>query len=325
VIAGRVAAVSRGGGIDKVKSAAASEVRMTGFHWSGSGMFHRVFLVISVTIVLAGCGKNGEGQGSASNGQIVARVGDQEITTQELDTEFRWANVPNDKRQNPEIVKRILGELVTRKYLLQQALVAKLDREPGVLLDILRSREQVLANAFANREVATKIAALTKVDIVKFIANHPSKFSDQQIFHVDQISFARGPNDQSIVEATKDLNSLEQVDQKLTGLGVPHTRSSGTLNSAELPDELLKSVQAKKQDSVFFARSGQNDVFFQVNSEEPHPVDGAAAMALAQQLMRLDLMKTEASIVAMSANAEAKYEGDYAKIMAAQPVGSATN
>jgi hypothetical protein len=200
-----------------------------------------------------------------------------------------------------------------------------LDREPGVLLDILRSREQVLANAFANREVATKIAALTKVDVDKFIASNPSKFSDQQLFHVDQISFARGSNSQSIVEATKDLNSLEQVDQKLTGLGVPHTRSSGTLNSAELPDELLKLVQARKQDNVFFARAGQNDVFFQVNSEEPHPVDGAAATALAQQLMRLDLMKAEASIVGMSANAEAKYEGDYAKIMAAQPVGSATN
>jgi EpsD family peptidyl-prolyl cis-trans isomerase len=288
-------------------------------------MFHRPFLLIAVTIGLVGCGKSGEGQGSVRNGQVVAHVGDQVITTQELDTEFRWANVPNDKRQNPEILKRVLGELVTRKYLLQQALAAKLDREPSVLLDILRSREQVLANAFANREVAAKVAGLTRIDVDKFIANNPSKFSDQQIFHVDQISFALGSNAQSIVEATKDLNSLEQVDQKLTGLGVPHNRSLGTLNGAELPDQLLKMVEAKKQDSVFFARAGQNGVFFQVNSEEPHPVDGAAAMALAQQLMRLDLMKTEASIVGMSANAEAKYEGDYAKIMAAQPAGSTTN
>jgi EpsD family peptidyl-prolyl cis-trans isomerase len=294
------------------------------FHWSGFRMFHRL-LLLTVVIGLAGCGKSGEGQGSASNGQIVAHVGDQVITTQELDTEFRWANIPNDKRQSPEIVKRVLGELVNRKYLLQQALTAKLDREPSVLLDILRSREQVLASAFANREVATKIAALTKVDVDRFIANNAAKFSDQQIFHVDQISFALGPNGQSIVEAAKDLNSLEEVDQKLTGLGVPHNRSSGTLNSAELPDELLKLVQTKKQDNVFFARAGQNGVFFQVNSEEPHPVEGDAAMALARQLMRLDLLKTEASMVGMSANAEAKYEGDYAKIMATQPAGSTTN
>jgi EpsD family peptidyl-prolyl cis-trans isomerase len=293
------------------------------FRWSGFGMCHRLFLLMAIMFGLTGCGKNGEGQG-ASNGQIVARVGDQVITTQELDTEFRWANVPNDKRQNPEILKRVLGELVTRKYLLQQALAAKLDREPSVLLDILRSREQVLANAFANREVATKIAALTKVDIDKFIANNPGKFSDQQTFHVDQISFALGPNGQSIIEATKDLNSLEEVDQKLTGLGVPHNRSSGIFNSAELPDDLLKLVRTKARD-VFFARAGQNGVFFRVNSEEPHPVEGDAAVALARQLMRLDLLKTEASLVGMSANAEAKYEGDYAKVMTGQPAGSTTN
>jgi EpsD family peptidyl-prolyl cis-trans isomerase len=293
------------------------------FRWSGYGMFHRLFLFMAIMFGLTGCGKNGEGQGGASNGQIVARVGDQVITTQELDTEFRWANIPNDKRQNPEIVKRVLGELVTRKYLLQQALAAKLYREPSVLLDMLRSREQVLANAYANREVTTKITALTKVDIDKFIANNPAKFSDQQTFHVDQISFALGPNGQSIIEATKDLNSLEEVDQKLTGLGVPHNRSSGTLNSAELPGELLNLVQTKKR--VFFARAGQNGVFFQVIGEEPHPVEGDAAVALARQLMRLDLLKTEASLVGMSANAEAKYEGDYAKVMAGQPVGPTTN
>ena len=84
---------------------------------------------------------------------MVARIGDQVVTVQELDTEFRWANVPNDRRRDPDIVKRVLGELVTRKYLLHQAQEAKLDREPTVLLDLLRAREQVLANAFAFRRL----------------------------------------------------------------------------------------------------------------------------------------------------------------------------
>ena len=95
---------------------------MSVFRWSGFRICHRVFLLLALLIGLTGCGKNGEGQGSASNGQIVGRVADQVITTQELDTEFRWANVPNDKRQNPENVKRVLGELVTRKYLLPTGL-----------------------------------------------------------------------------------------------------------------------------------------------------------------------------------------------------------
>ena len=96
-------------------------------------------------LMLAACGKKSGEQ--AGSGQVVAHVGDQVVTTQELENEFRWANVPVDKQKDPEVIKRVLSALVVRKYLLQQALAAKLDREPGVLLDLLRAREQVLENA----------------------------------------------------------------------------------------------------------------------------------------------------------------------------------
>ena len=43
-----------------------------------------------------------------------------------------------------------------RKYLLQQALNAKLDREPSVLLDLLRARAQVLASGLFSRVVSSQ-------------------------------------------------------------------------------------------------------------------------------------------------------------------------
>jgi len=55
-------------------------------------------------------------------------------------------------------------------------------------LDILRSREQVLASAFASREISTRVAALNIVDVNKFIEANPAKFSDQKIFSIDQVS-----------------------------------------------------------------------------------------------------------------------------------------
>jgi EpsD family peptidyl-prolyl cis-trans isomerase len=276
--------------------------------------------MLAMAVAVAGCSKKSEDQASATNGQIVARVGEQVVTTQELDTEFRWANIPNDRRRDPEIVKRVLGELVTRKYLLQQALAAKLDREPTVLLDLLRVREQVLANAVASRQISTKSSAVSKADIDKFIANNPAKFAGQQIMNIDQISIPLNPSTQSVVDATKNLNSLDEIDQKLTSMGMPHGRSTGVLNSADIPDELLKSIQTKKPDDVFFARAGQNGVFFQVKSKEPHPIEGDAAAVLARQMLRNEMLKTEASMASISANMEAKYEGDYAKIMTDQSV-----
>jgi len=266
-------------------------------------------IVGSCAMMLAACGKKDQ----AASGQVVAHVGDQVVTTQELENEFRWANVPADKQKDPELIKRVLGELVARKYLLQQALAAKLDREPGVLLDVLRSREQVLENAYLTRTVASKSPG--KADVDRFIANNPSKFAYRKIFNVEQIGFALGPTSQTIVDANKDAKSLDEIDQQLTSAGIPHSRQIGVLSSGDIPPDFYNSIEAKKADDVFFVRSGPNGVFFKVKSEEVRPLDGEAAANLARQLMRADALKAEAGIATYSANLEAKYEGDYTKIM----------
>ena len=175
-------------------------------------------LLTCSAVALAGCGRND--QPTASKGQVVARVGDEVVTIQDLENEFRWANVAPDKQKEPEIVKRVLGDLVVRKYLLRQAMAAKLDREPGVLLDLLRSREQILENAYLQRTAAAK--APGKADVDKYMANNPAKFAGRKLLSVEQIAFPLGPATQSFIEANKDAKSLDEIDQKLTAAGIPH-------------------------------------------------------------------------------------------------------
>jgi EpsD family peptidyl-prolyl cis-trans isomerase len=263
---------------------------------------------------LSGCGKSSD-QPAASKGQIVAKIGAEVVTTQELENEFRAANIPADRQRDPELVKRVLGELVARKYLLQQALNAKLDREPGVLLDILRSREQVLANASMSRSVAAKVSAIGKADVDKYIAANPEKFANRRLITAEQITFPIAAAAQSVSELSREAKSLEEVDQKLTAMAVPHGRSNGVLNSAELPDDLLKAIRTKGEDEVFFVRSGANGVFLKLKGEETRPLQGEAAAGVARQLLRNDLLKAEAGMVAVTASLEAKFEGDYAGIM----------
>jgi EpsD family peptidyl-prolyl cis-trans isomerase len=263
-------------------------------------------------IFLAACGKK-SGEPTASGGQVVAHVGDQVVTTQELENEFRWANVPTDKQKDPEVIKRVLSELVARKYLLQQALAAKLDREPGVLLDLLRSREQVLENAYLTRTAASK--APGKPDVDKYISNNLSKFANRKLLSVEQVGFPLGPTSQSVIDANKDAKSLDDIDQQLTSAGIPHGRQMGMLNSGDIPQDFYNAIEARKADDVFFIRSGANGVFFKVKGEEARPLEGEAAANLARQLMRADALKAEAGIATYSANLEAKYEGEYAKIM----------
>ena len=60
---------------------------------------------------LAACGEKKTARPLFPNSQVVARIGDQVVTISELETEFRLANIPNDQRRDPEVVKRILGGL----------------------------------------------------------------------------------------------------------------------------------------------------------------------------------------------------------------------
>jgi EpsD family peptidyl-prolyl cis-trans isomerase len=273
--------------------------------------FGRLAAIVGCCGLLLACGK--KDQSAASSGQVVARVGDQVVTTQELENEFRLANVAPEKQKDPELIKRVLGGLVTRKYLLQEAIGAKLDREPGVLLDILRSREQVLENAVLSRTIASK--APSKADVDKYVANNPSKFADRKVFNVQQIVFPLGPSTQSVIEASKDAKSLDDVDQQLTAAAIPHARQMGALSSSEIPQDFYEAIEAKKMDNVFFVRSGQNGVFFLVKGEEARPLEGEVAASVARQLLRAEAYKAEAGIAAYSANIEAKYEGNYADIM----------
>ena len=111
---------------------------------------------LPAAMLLAGCGK--KQAEPAVVGQVIAHVGPDDVTQQELDNELRLANVPADKRSDP-ILKAALSRVVERKYLVQQAIAAKLDREPTVHLDILRSREQILAGAFVQRDLSSKMSA----------------------------------------------------------------------------------------------------------------------------------------------------------------------
>lgn len=294
---------------------AQSEVEMRFKQQSGVRIGRRLAVCAIASLASFGCSKKSEGTSAASHSQIVARVGDQVVSTQELDAELRWNNVAADRKHDDAMVKRVLGELVARKYLLQKSLDAKLDREPTVLLDVLRSREQVLAKAFAMRELSRQASAITVADTEKYIVDHPLKFAKRKILAIEQISLAAGSADQSLVESMKDSPSIEKVDQRLTDLGIAHTRSSASLSTSEVPDELFRSIQDKKPGDIIFVRSGQNVVFLSIKGEEFRPLEGDAAITLARQLQQQDLARAQASLTNLTAGAEAKYEGEYAKIM----------
>jgi EpsD family peptidyl-prolyl cis-trans isomerase len=267
---------------------------------------------LPVAMLLAGCGRRQEGQ--AVVGQVIAHVGPDEITQQELDNELRLANVPADKRSDA-IVKAALSRIVDRKYLVQQALAAKLDREPTVHLDLLRGREQILAGAFVQRDLSSKMSAISKSQIDDYIQSHPKKFEHRELFQVDQISFVTPKDVQALAAATKDFKSLDQVVAKLNEMNIKFSRGPATLDSATMPPEMLKVLDARKPDDIYFIRSRASSSFFKVTSVDQKPLTGEQADDFARREVRVEIARKGAEQMSKAALADSKFEGDYARIM----------
>jgi EpsD family peptidyl-prolyl cis-trans isomerase len=258
-----------------------------------------------------------------TSGAVIARVGTQEITAGELENEFRRASVPPEQRSD-EVTSRILGDLVKRKYFAQRAIAVGLDRKPIIQSEIVRAREQVLATAY----LQNKLAVHTDIgprEVDAFINAHPLQFGKRVLLTTDQITIALNGDTSSVINSVKDLHSLEEIDHKLSELGILHTRSPGLLDSGDVPEALFNVARAKKED-VVLVRAATKGIFLKAKSETPLPLTGKDAENLARRMMLSKLLQDETNAPPAS-DIEIRYEGDYARLMArAQPdTGQAEN
>lgn len=271
---------------------------------------------LAAALALTGCGR--KQNDAAVVGQVVAHVGPDDVTQQEVDNELRLAGVPADKRSD-ELVKAALSRIIERKYLVQQARAAKLDREPTVHLDTLRSNEQILAGAYVQRDLAQKASSISQSEVDSFIEAHPDQFAKRQVYQIEQVSFAPQKDMDALATATKDFKTLDQVEAKLNDLGIKFNRGTAALDGATMPPEMHKALEARKADDIFFIRSRNGGSFFKVASVTETPLTGPEADQFARNELRSDLARKTAQDTYNAALASTKYEGDYARIMANPP------
>lgn len=159
------------------------------------------------------------------------------------------------------------------------------------------------------------MSAVSKNEIDSYIQGHPKQFEQRELFQVDQISFPTPKEVEALAAATKDFKTLEQVEAKLNEMHIKFSRGDATLDSATMPPEMLKVLDARKPDDIYFIRSRGGASFFKVTSVDQKPLTGDQADNFARREVRVDIGRKGAEEITKAALADTKFEGDYARIM----------
>jgi EpsD family peptidyl-prolyl cis-trans isomerase len=279
---------------------------------TGGVLMRLAAVAVGVACVAASNSKKPAQSADQPAGQVIAKVGNEDLTIHELRNEFRHAGISPDK-VNEAVTRTILADLVRRKSLAQRARAAGLDREPTVLLDTLRGRDQVLATALLQRDIQSKVSSIGKAEVDRFINANPDRFSRRVRFDIEQFSIAVANLSQDFLNSVKDASTLDALEAKASEAKLPYTRGAGALFTGDIPEDLVTRIRNRKDTDIFFVRTGAAGQFFKVRAETPDPLAGDAAQQRAQALLRAETAQDE--IRRKGNDADVTYMGEYAKLM----------
>lgn len=225
-------------------------------------------------LALSGCQSKPEGQ-------AVATVDGQAITTQGLDAELSDAPADVDR---VAYRKTILPQIVDRTLLAQEARKMGIDKSPEFIAQRDREEQRLLVEMLA-KKLANSVPLPTVEAVDRYIAAHPYEFAQRQKFYVDQIRFAQPASTDTLLQLGQN-KTLDALATALTASAMPFTRDHVLIDSAFL-DPAVAAQVAKQPlgDPILLPYNGlytANAIIQRI----PTPMTGNVARNLAGEILR---------------------------------------
>jgi EpsD family peptidyl-prolyl cis-trans isomerase len=279
------------------------------------------FAVAMAAVACVGLAACGDGQ---PKGQVVAKVGKEEVTALDLQTALA-----NFKAPNPTIRKaaeqQALGQIVQRKLLAQAARKQKLDKTP----EFARQQQQLTETLLIRdwQEKLTKsVPAPNPDEVNQFIAAHPDLYGARKIFSVDVVRFV-APNDPTFGKTLQPMHTLDEVRALLTARKIPFASNATQIDALAVDPKFTDQLLKLKPDDVFIIPQQNNQVIAgHVSSVRVEPAPSDVATRHATEYMRRtrvqEAVNRQFSSVVQQGQKEVKYAKGYeppAKAAAAGP------
>ncbi len=148
-----------------------------------SGRIAHITFALAAALALAACGKGDISKSS----QVLARVGDKEITTTYFDRQI--ANLPESVQKlsaQGEGKKAILDAFVNRELLYADALRKKVDKGAELQQKIEDMRKEMVINTYLQNEIGGRIKVDDK-EAESFYTANPAEFRNREEIRISQI------------------------------------------------------------------------------------------------------------------------------------------
>jgi len=269
--------------------------------------------------LVAGCGGKEAGEAGvtaagkdAAAVKLAARVNGTEITMQQLGNPRTLGSASG--------ALQALDKVIDRELLVQQALEARLDRDPAVARAIEDARRQLLAQAWLERAAAK--AKPGAEEIRAFYAENPALFAQRRIYKIREMTVAGADmRDAQLTQIRAEVASardLEDVAGWLKWRNLKVGAITGATQAAEhLPLGWLATLARMKEGELaVFAAAGSNGngaTVVQLVSAQEAPLAEHEAAPLIEQFLsgrkRLELAAAE--VKRLRGTASIEYVGDF--------------
>ncbi|HEY6870870.1 MAG TPA: hypothetical protein VI199_14040 [Novosphingobium sp.] len=235
----------------------------------------RSTLALVAALLLAACQKQ-------PTGQVLAVVGNDEITRAEVNAELRWRPRPaaEDPRQDQATA---LDRLVERRLLAQVAHANHVDQEQEYILR-LRQLSDALLIRMLGEQLERDSPQPDQTAISRFIRNNPQLFAGRTIFTADTVSFTVRPDPQRsrLLDGDK---TIAAVINRLDQWGIPFARGVQEWDSTQMSASEFTALRSAGSRPVVLHRP-ERTAILAVAEIRPLPVAGAQAAELARAALR---------------------------------------
>lgn len=269
----------------------------------------------SLSLALAGCQKKAEGQ-------VVAVVNGEEITSNELNAEIAELNVPASADKT-RVRAEVLQRMVERRLLAQAAKDSGLDRDPTYVSQERRMKEQLLVSMYGKKAFDT-VAVPDSAKVDQYISSHPTLFGGRTRYKLDQIVFDP-PADTKKLQPLTGLHSMADIAGWLNKEGIKFQRGGNTMDSAGVPPDVMAKIKALPAGEPFIVPNNGKVVVSVITGSEPVAVPADQARPLAVQAIRREELNKigEQRLKEAKAKAKIEYQPGYEPPKAPAAAGAA--